>query len=293
MTVAIVGSGPAGMLAAILIARTGESVHLFDEQANLGGHFTYDRYPLPGGARSADLLAELETAVRASSVGVKLGSVAWAAFGTDTGIELSVSHKGAQETVHCGRVIVATGTTDRAIAIPGCTLPGVMTARAGRILAERYGVVPGERFAIVGAGAEAERLAGDVARWGARVELIADVNSVRAISGRESVRAIETEDGSTDVDIVVIAAGELPDIQLPGMLGVERLFDAALGGWRILPSRKADVLSVIGGAALGAAEIGDVLAGAVEAAAATAGPYRARALPELIVVRSVLEAAGV
>lgn len=266
MTTAVVGSGPAGMLAAILVARTGEPVRLLDEQPMSGGHLSYDRYALPTGDSSAELLKELETALRKSGVAASPDSVVWAAFRTNAGVELSVSRAAAQEAVACDRVIFATGTTDRAVSIPGCTLPGVMTGRAARILGERHGVVPGERFAIVGTGAQAERLARDIARWGARVEAVVGLDSVRRIVGQYSVRAIEAANGVADVDVVAIAAGELPDIQLPAMLGLDRSFDAELGGWCVQPDSVSSEVRVAGGASLGGAWITEVLEDTIDAA---------------------------
>jgi hypothetical protein len=254
------------MLAACLLARAGESVRLLDEQTKVGGHLTYDHYTLPGGdGSSADLLNELEAALVRSGAALSLESVVWGAFQTESGFELAVNRNGVQETLSCSRVIFATGTTDRAIPVPGATLPGVMTARAARILGERHGVVPGERFAIVGPGPQADRLARDIGSWGARVEVVVRADSLRRISGHDCVQAIESADGVTDVDVVVLAAGEHPDLQLPGMVGVERLFDATLGGWRPqLPNGATDAF-VAGGAALGGAWINDVLASAVDA----------------------------
>lgn len=265
MTVAVVGAGPSGMLAAILLAQRGQEVHLLDEQFAAGGHLTYDQYDLPGTqGSSSGLLRELESSLRRVSVVTCLNSVAWGAFRTSSAIELLVSGDGLAESTVYERLVIATGSTDRAIQAPGCTLPGVMTARAVRILAERHGVVPGKHFAIVGGGRDADRLTNDIVRWGASVEVVVKQSSLRRIVGQTHVRAIETIDGVTDVDIVAIAVGELPDIQLPGMLGLECTYDPSCNGWRPRPQAATDNVIVVGGAAVGSAELSGVLRATID-----------------------------
>lgn len=293
MTIAIVGAGPAGMLAAILLARAGESVRLFDEQSTLGGHLTYDQYGVPdSSATSTAVLNELGTALVQSGATLSLESVVWAAFRTDTGIELAINQKGAQESLSCTRVFFATGTTDRAVPVPGATLPGVMTARAARILGERHSVVPGERFAIVGPGPQADRLARDIDSWGARVEVIVEAESLHRIAGQDCVTAIESTEGVTEVDVVVLATGELPDLQLAGMVGVERVFDAELGGWFPTRQNGATDAIVVGGAALGGAWINDVLASAVDAACRVTRVIDVSAHADLAVIAQLVKARG-
>ena len=123
---------------------------------------------------------------------------------------------------------MAAGTTDLPMVAPGATLPGVMTSRAIRILINRHGVIPGRRIAIVGNGVDAARLGSELTAAGCGCPDLLR-RSVEAILGDGGVQSIRGRDGATmAIDIVVVARGEVPDLQLAGMLELPRVFDPAL-----------------------------------------------------------------
>ena len=65
---------------------------------------------------------------------------------------LAVLREGRQVTVKAGRIILATGASENAVAFPGSTLPGVMGAGAIQTMINVHRVLPGKRFVMLGSG---------------------------------------------------------------------------------------------------------------------------------------------
>jgi methylglutamate dehydrogenase subunit C len=253
MSVGVVGAGPAGLITAILLAQRGESVTLIDEHSEAGGHLTYDHYQTRiGQSDSAAWLAELTAALDHSTVTFLNSTIAWAAFRTDAGIELTMNCAGREQTVVLENVVVAAGTTDLPLVAPGATLPGVMTSRAIRILLNRHHVIPGRRVVIVGADGEAERLRDDLISAGCEIVALVAPQELSTIAGDGGVQSVTTRDGATQAtDIVVVGRGEVPDLHLAGMLEAPRTYDAALGGWRLATADGVPGVHAVGGSLLG------------------------------------------
>ena len=149
----ILGAGPAGMAAAARAAGLGLSVLLLDEQPRAGGQIY----------RDVGQVTEAKTAILGTDYadGAALvkgmdhplithltSAVVWQ---IDPSGEVAFSRDGRAEVVLGKRVLIANGAVERAMPIPGWTLPGVMTAGAAQILLKSAGVVP-ERAVLVGAG---------------------------------------------------------------------------------------------------------------------------------------------
>jgi sarcosine oxidase subunit alpha len=275
MNIAVIGAGPAGLIAAALLAGRGESVTLIDEQAEIGGHLRYDRYSVGSDKHDSDSWrSELGRAVDSSGATVLQSAIAWAAFTVGDHFELAVNHAGAEQSVRADHLVLATGTTDLPLVIPGATLPGVMTSRAARILLNRHGVLPGQRLVIADAGSDADRLRSDLTAAGADASVIAP-DKIAAVAGDHGVESMRLTDGSSiATDCLIVARGEAPDLQLAGMLEAPRIYDLAIEGWRLDPRADLPGVTVVGGALLGAASPDLVVQSAVEAVdrIAPAGP---------------------
>ncbi|WP_343116461.1 NADPH-dependent 2,4-dienoyl-CoA reductase [Ostreiculturibacter nitratireducens] len=128
--IAVVGAGPAGLMAALVAARRGHGVTLFEKAARLGGQLNMARM-IPGKEEFEGLVAWFETMVAKAGIDLRLGA------------EASVSDlKGFDE------VIVATGVTPRDPEIPGQDRANVLSYVD--VLAK--GAEVGKRVAVVGAG---------------------------------------------------------------------------------------------------------------------------------------------
>ncbi|MEW6308165.1 MAG: FAD-dependent oxidoreductase [Bacillota bacterium] len=150
----VIGAGPAG-LAAAAAAGTRASVLVADEHGAPGGQLRKQIHKFFGssrhfaGKRGFAIAWELEAQARAAGAEFALNTVVYSLQP-----DLTASLAGPDDTRHvrAQRVILATGASENAVAFPGWTLPGVMTAGAAQTLVNLHRVLPGRRGLIVGSG---------------------------------------------------------------------------------------------------------------------------------------------
>ncbi|MFN3723007.1 MAG: FAD-dependent oxidoreductase [Paracoccaceae bacterium] len=125
--IAVVGAGPAGMMAALVAAERGHAVTLFDRAARVGGQL-HLAASVPGKEEFRGLIAWFDTVLERSSVVLRLGEevVPEALTGFD-------------------EVVIATGVAPRDPGIPG-------QERALSYLKTLGGEDVGRRVAVIGAG---------------------------------------------------------------------------------------------------------------------------------------------
>lgn len=272
----VVGSGPAGLGAAIEAARCGARVLLVDENLKAGGQLykqihkffgSGEHYAGTRGFQIADLLLE-----QAEELGVEILLDTRALGLLDDG-SVAVLCRGEVEPVSARKVILATGAKENALAFPGWTLPGVMTAGAAQTFSNVHGTLVGERVLTVGsgnvglivsyqlmqAGAEIAALveaapgitgyqvhAGKIMRAGVPVYTGHTVVEARgtgrveeAVIARvdEGFRPVPGTERTLAVDTVLLAVGLNPRTELSSMFRCQTLYEGALGG--ILPLHDA------------------------------------------------------
>lgn len=155
--IAIIGAGPAGLMAAIHAGKAGAGVLLVERAAQFGGQLIKQTHKFFGskseyaGERGIDI-AELlvSEALALPNVTAWNNSIVLGYYPED-GV-LTVKHMGKFVTVKAKKIIVATGAAEKTLAFPGNDLPGVTGAGAVQTLMNVYGVLPGKRFLIVGSG---------------------------------------------------------------------------------------------------------------------------------------------
>jgi NADPH-dependent 2,4-dienoyl-CoA reductase/sulfur reductase-like enzyme len=145
----IVGAGPAGIAAAVEAADRGLSVLLLDENAAPGGRIW--QAIEARGAEDVDDAAALALIrrLRASRVDARYRALVWA---IEPDRQVFWSQDGAAQAATPARILIATGTTERPMPIPGWTLPGVMTVGAAQIALKTSGLVPGGQTWLAGQG---------------------------------------------------------------------------------------------------------------------------------------------
>lgn len=272
----VVGSGPAGLGAAIEGARCGARVLLVDENHKAGGQLYKQIHKFFGsgahyagtrGFQIADLLLR-----EASSLGVETLLDTRALGLLDDG-RVAVLHGGVVEAVEAKKVILATGAKENALAFPGWTLPGVMTAGAAQTFSNVHGTLVGKRILMVGsgnvglivsyqlmqAGAEISALveaapritgylvhAGKIQRAGVPVYTSHTVVEARGTDRVEEAviaqvdeyfQPIPGTEQTIPVDTILLAVGLNPRIELASMFHCKTTFEGGLGG--LLPLHDA------------------------------------------------------
>jgi glutamate synthase (NADPH/NADH) small chain len=163
-SVAVVGSGPAGLAAAQQLRRFGHSVVVFEKDDRVGGLL---RYGIPDFKLEKSVI-ELRLA-QLEAEGVQFRT------GVDVGEDLTVSELRAEFDAVC----LATGAgTARDLAVPGRVLAGIhlamdfLTAQNRRIADDALSATSGEardkRVVIIGGGDTGSDCAGTCVRQGAR-----------------------------------------------------------------------------------------------------------------------------
>ena len=153
----ILGGGPAGLSAAIELAKAGVSVILVDDKASLGGKLVLQTHKFFGsidacsaGSRGMDIGAKLEKEVRGyENVRIWNNSNALAVFSDR---KVGVLRDGHYFLVQPHVLLVATGAREKSLVFKGNSLPGVYGAGAFQTLVNRDMVRPTERLFIIGGG---------------------------------------------------------------------------------------------------------------------------------------------
>ncbi len=169
---AIIGGGPAGICAAIEVAKYSVEVTLIEENSRLGGQFyrrladgfavnqrQLDKYYV----RGTKLIAELEYGRK---VEVIENALVWGIFSDK---EVAYLRGDKTETLKAQRLILAEGAYDRPVPFIGWTLPGVLTAGAALRMVKIEKVLPGERILLAGSGPLQLLLAAHLVRSGTKV----------------------------------------------------------------------------------------------------------------------------
>jgi sarcosine oxidase subunit alpha len=223
--VAVIGGGPAGLLAAEAAAAAGATVLIIEADEAVGGPWRWRDEALPDGGSLDELVARLE---RDERVTVATGTTVVGVYGE----VVQAIGADALLDVHARSVVVASGSYEQLPLVPGNDRPGVMGARAVEWLIRAHGILPGATAAIVGDGPDARRAAAAIGEAGGTVVATLEPDALVAIEGRDRVRAIRHRaDGRTTrtaLDLVVVAL-RTPSIELARAAPEAHVAGAAAG----------------------------------------------------------------
>ncbi len=210
--VLVIGGGAPGLAAATEAARGGATTVLLEEAPETGGQLLV----FPGGVidergREQNAPTVADALLReAEAAGVRV-LTRHAAIGV-YGAEVLAHAKDHVVRVSFGRLVVATGSHEGAMAFEGADLPGVMGVRAACVLL-RHGVLPGERIAIVGTGLWSDALAAALRARRAEVLGPFAAEAARRARGRPSVRALDVHRVAGAADLGHRRDGERSDVE--------------------------------------------------------------------------------
>ena len=177
--VLVVGAGPAGLSAAIAAREAGASVILLDEREKAGGQYLKPLATSHAYASRTDVAPDaqfhegdrLRAAAAAKGVTVETGALVWGAFAPDH-IAAVVGNR--EIIFRPRRLILAPGAHERPVAVPGWTLPGVMTTGGLQTLARASRVCPAEPVVIAGSGPLNFQLAAELIASGVRLGAVVE-----------------------------------------------------------------------------------------------------------------------
>jgi thioredoxin reductase/bacterioferritin-associated ferredoxin len=171
----VVGAGPAGASAAVEARRHGLSVAVLDENRAAGGQvFRAPMFPgvAVGPSPDADEGARLRDDLDRSGADVFLGHMVWNV--APGGAVSAIDRRGASE--FRGRlVLLATGTTEKVVPVPGLTTPGVIGLAAATVALKSHGAVPPGPTVVAGVGPLVYAVAAGILKTGGRVAAALDL----------------------------------------------------------------------------------------------------------------------
>jgi len=291
--VLVIGSGPAGLSAALAAGRAGARVILCEEDFALGGRLLSERQEIEGvegHAWAARAVAELESL---PEVRVMRRTSVFGAYdhGTYGAVERVSDHLAAPPEheprqrawrIVAKRTVVAAGAIERPMVFAGNDRPGVMLAGAVRTYLNRFAVAPGRRAVVCTSGDDAWRTVTHLARAGVEVAAVvesraavdeavaAQAKGARVMLGAEvvgtrgfrSLAAVAVRDAAGRVeriacDLLAMSNGWNPTVHLTCHLGGKPAWDETIAAF--VPSALPPGMAVAG-AASGRLTLADALA---------------------------------
>jgi len=278
----VVGAGPAGMCASIEAINQGARVVLVDENLQMGGQLVKQTHKFFGskhekaGTRGIQIAVDLEKELRSQEsegkIKIMLNSTVIGYYEGEKG-----KHKFAllkrddyEESlyeVNVKAVVFSTGAMENMLLFPGNDLPGVYGAGAVQTLMNVYGVKPGDKVIMVGAGNVGLIVSYQLLQAGIKVDRVVEAmsiiggyhvhaaklrrcgvpiqtsHSIKEVYGKDKVEGVivvkldknwQPVAGSEEkisCDTVCLAVGLTPSTRLLSQVGVEMEFVGEAGGF--------------------------------------------------------------
>ena len=250
--VLVVGSGPAGLSAALTAARSGLRVVLAEQDFALGGTVLSQGDEGTRAWRDR-IVADLEQHVEAR---ILRRATVQAIHDHNHVVIAQKNHSGMMlELLRAKTIIFATGATERPLVFANNDRPGVMLASALRTYANRYAVAPGRGVVLVTNNDSAYLAAFDLSRAGIAVT-VADTRKILgaevlsraaqngvAIFPSSGVADVARSKGNlqvtlsgqhkavVDCDAVAMSGGWSPNVHLTSHGGVKPVYNETIAGF--------------------------------------------------------------
>jgi len=287
--VLVIGAGPAGMSAALSAAEHGSHVLILDENPRMGGQLVKQTHKFFGskeeqaGTRGVAIARELEKQLAGYAsdgrVGMLLQTAAIGYYGHSNEAHVIAAANRMENQlyrINARQVVIATGAMENMLAFPGNDLPGVYGAGGVQTLMNVYGVRPGDRVLMVGAGNVGLIVSYQLLQAGVQVERVVEAmpsiggyhvhaaklrrhgvpiqtrHSVKEVYGGDVVEGaivaeldddwneIEGSEEKVPCDTVCLAVGLTPSARLLLQAGAEQRYIPAAGGHVALHNQRME-----------------------------------------------------
>ena len=199
----VIGSGPAGLMAARTAARAGLRVILAEQDFRMGGSLLSERLTLDGMTAHQFVDAVLEELASYENVTLMPRTTVFGwyddnVFGAVERVQKHVAVPSAARPVErlwriaARRAILAAGAEERPLTFGGNDRPGVMMAGAVRTYLNRYAVSVGRKVAVFTNGGSGYRTAHDLLERGVEVAAIIDSRAESADPAPDGVRVLRS-----------------------------------------------------------------------------------------------------
>lgn len=284
--IVVVGGGPAGLSAALSALQAGAKVMVIERNDKLGGqlikqtHMFFGSQNQYASTRGIDIAKILEEQLDEYKDRVEILTNA-AVIGMYEDGMLTVEHGKKYLKIKPDRIIVATGASEKFLAFPNNDLPGIYGAGAVQTLMNVYGVKPGNKVLMVGAGNIGLIVSYQLMQAGVEVKAIIDAapriggylvhaskirrmgipiltsHTVKYAHGKDSLEKVtiwQLDDKwqpmpgtemDIEADVMCISVGLSPLAELLWQIGCDMKFVPELGGH--VPLRNKDLETSIKG----------------------------------------------
>ena len=280
--VLVVGAGPAGLCASIEAAKQGVSVLLVDENMCVGGQLIKQTHKFFGSqnekagtrgiAISEDLKKEIEELKKAGKINLMLNSTVIGYYEGEKNLHkfMVVKRKNYDSfliEVNSKTAIFACGAIENMLLFPGNDLPGVYGAGSVQTLMNVFGVKPGKKVLMIGAGNVGLIVSYQLLQAGIDVDRVVEAapfiggyhvhaaklrrcgvpiytsHSIKEVYGKDCVegavvvkldknwKPIKGSEENVACDTVCLAVGLTPSTRLLYQIGVKMDFVSEAGGY--------------------------------------------------------------
>lgn len=190
--VAVVGAGPAGLEAASTAAEAGLKVIILDERPELGGQYFARPKSFIETKKSGKGTVARESIAKVKSLGCEIYTAAtiWRGSRDNDELELAIFHDGKTKYIKPKNIVIATGSYDIPLPVPGWTMPGVMTVGGVQSMMKRYGVLPKGPIVLCGNGPLLLQLASQLALAGVKVAAMVSASATPFDKGLEVMKML-------------------------------------------------------------------------------------------------------
>ena len=288
----VIGSGAAGLMAALTAGRAGLDVIIAEQDFMLGGRLNAEQDQIDGkkaAVWAADVAAELATMpnVRLMPRTTVYGAYDHGVYGALERITDHLANPGDAPRqvlwrIYSKRAILASGSIERPIAFGHNDRPGIMLAGAVREYANRYAVAAGQNVTVFTNNNDGWRTAHDLNRAGVHVEAVIDTrhstdmtapkgcrvitgSGIANTKGRGRVREITLTNGDViKTDCVAVSGGWSPTVHLTCHHRGRPVWNADIAGF--VPAGELPPGMIVIGAANGRMNLSDALGDGITAA---------------------------